>query len=110
MAVVYRFQDDVVSAIMNIGQSVTKDWDLHLLDNGGQHHAIILQPGDMVWYESARLLHGRPELFVGEYFDNLFIHYKPSHLWYNNQVEVWGYFKPKVDDSRVAFGSEKIYE
>ena len=88
MAVVYRFQDDVVSAIMNIGQSVTNDWDLHLLDNGGQHHAIILQPGDMVWYESARLLHGRPDQFNGEYFDNLFIHFKPADLWYNHEVEV----------------------
>jgi len=88
VAHVDRFKTHVVSAILNIGQSVTKDWDLHILDNGGQHHTVVLQPGDMVWYESARLLHGRPELFVGEYFDNLFIHYKPSHLWYNNQVEL----------------------
>ena len=88
MAVVYRFQDDVVSAIMNIGQSVTNDWDLHLLDNGGQHHTVILQPGDMVWYESARLLHGRPDQFNGEYFDNLFIHYKPAGQWYNSPFYV----------------------
>ena len=48
----------------------------------------MFQPGEMVWYESARLLHGRPDPFQGEYFDNLFIHYKPTHLWYTHQPDV----------------------
>ena len=58
------------------------------MDNDGHGHQVVLQPGEMVWYESARLLHGRPQLLEGEYFDNLFIHYKPTHLWYQQQVEV----------------------
>ena len=48
----------------------------------------VFQPGELVWYESARLLHGRPDPFQGEYFDNLFIHYKPTHLWYTHQPDV----------------------
>ena len=59
------------------------------MDNDGQGHRVVLQPGEMVWYESARLLHGRPHLLEGDYFDNLFIHYKPTHLWYHQQVEVY---------------------
>lgn len=82
-----RFTTHVISAILNIGQNVDKDWELHILDNQGHPHQVVLEPGDMVWYESARLLHGRPDKFVGEYFDNLFIHYKPTHLWYDRQVE-----------------------
>ena len=83
-----RFTTHVISAILNIGQSVTREWDLHILDNRGAPHALRLRPGEMVWYESARLLHGRPDTLDGEYFDNLFIHYKPTHLWYTQQAEV----------------------
>ena len=78
----------MISAILNIGQSVTKEWDLHILDNSGAAHAVTLLPGEMIWYESARLLHGRPDALLGDYFDNLFIHYKPTHLWYAQQAEV----------------------
>ena len=83
-----RFTTHVISAILNIGQSVTKEWELHILDNTGAAHAVTLQPGEMLWYESARLLHGRPDPLDGYYFDNLFIHYKPTNLWYSQQAEV----------------------
>ena len=33
--------------------------------------------GEMLWYESARLVHGRPIPFKGEYYDNVFVHFKP---------------------------------
>lgn len=82
-----RFTTHVISAILNIGQSVTKEWELHILDNSGEAHAVTLLPGEMIWYESARLLHGRPDALLGDYFDNLFIHYKPTHLWYAQQAE-----------------------
>ena len=42
----------------------------------------------MVWYESARLVHGRPDKLEGEYFDNIFVHYRPTALWYSNQYQV----------------------
>ena len=83
-----RFTTHVISAILNIGQSVTREWELHILDNSGAAHAVTLLPGEMIWYESARLLHGRPDALLGDYFDNLFIHYKPTHLWYSQQAEV----------------------
>ncbi len=50
----------VVSAIINVDQDVDEDWPLLILDHDGNEHNIIMQPGDMVLYESARLLHGRP--------------------------------------------------
>ena len=78
----------MISAILNIGQSVSREWELHILDNTGAAHAVTLLPGEMIWYESARLLHGRPDALLGDYFDNLFIHYKPTHLWYSQQAEV----------------------
>ena len=67
----------VVSAIINVGQGVDKDWPLIILDHEDNEHTVIMQPGDMLLYESAKLLHGRPEPFQGSHYDNIFIHYKP---------------------------------
>ena len=75
-----------------------------------QLHHVMLQPGEMVWYESAKLLHGRSQplngtrlvadsnigrkkekdKFINEFprFENLFVHYMPlsAHKghWYKS--------------------------
>lgn len=46
-----------------------------MLDYDGKRHQLVLKPGDMVWYESARLPHGRAKPLKGDYFDNIFIHF-----------------------------------
>jgi len=79
-----RTNTHVISVIMNIAQDVQEDWPLYIMNHEGQEHKIYLQPGDMVWYESARLRHGRPKPFKGSYFDNIFIHYKPKGKWYTD--------------------------
>lgn len=50
----------VVSAIINVDQAVRRDWPLLILDHADREHRLAMQPGDMVLYESAKLLHGRP--------------------------------------------------
>lgn len=50
----------VVSAIINVDQEVTRPWKLLILDHEDQEHELEMTPGDMVLYESAKLLHGRP--------------------------------------------------
>jgi len=77
-----RFNTHVISAILQIGQKVDEDWPLQIQDNDGNNHEVIMSAGEMVWYESARAVHGRMKPLKGEYFDNLFIHYKPSGQWY----------------------------
>merc|ERR1719319_376304 len=43
----------------------------------------------MVWYESARLVHGRVKPLKGKYFENIFIHYMPrSMLWYKSDYNL----------------------
>ena len=39
--------------------------------------------GEMVWYESAKLIHGRQWPLSGSYYDNIFIHYRPRGAWYS---------------------------
>ena len=69
-----RFNTHVISAILNIGQEVKE--------------SVVLDPGEMVWYESARAVHGRPRPLHGEYYDNLFIHFSPAEDWYTEHFTV----------------------
>jgi len=78
----------IISAIVNVGQEVDEDWPLYIKDNNGNDHQVFLKPGEMVWYESARLVHGRMDQFKGKYFDNIFIHYMPLGEWYSQRFEV----------------------
>ncbi len=68
----------VVSAIINVDQEVEKEWPLLILDHDDNEHSVLMEAGDMLLYESAKLLHGRPEPFVGSHYDNIFIHYRPT--------------------------------
>lgn len=71
----------VVSAIINVDQEVEEDWKLVILDHEDHEHSVSMEPGDMLLYESAKLLHGRPEPFKGAHYDNIFVHYKPYSGW-----------------------------
>ncbi len=45
----------VISIIVNVGQNVDgHPWPLEILDYSGNMHKVFLQPGEMVFYESAR--------------------------------------------------------
>ena len=37
---------------------------------------FMLQPGDMILYESALCKHAEKEIFAGNFFRNFYIHYK----------------------------------
>mmetsp|Transcript_17860 Transcript_17860/g.23532 ORF Transcript_17860/g.23532 Transcript_17860/m.23532 type:complete len:448 (-) Transcript_17860:247-1590(-) len=71
----------VISAIINVAQSPGAVWPLQILDHDGNLHEVPMEPGDIVYYESARLLHGREKPLEGEYYANCFIHYKPQSDW-----------------------------
>jgi len=54
----------VVSAIINVDQEVEQDWPLLILDHSDNEHRVVMRAGDMVLYESAKLLHGRPGVLM----------------------------------------------
>jgi len=79
----------VVSAILNIKQNVEEDWPLQIFDHDGNIHEIILAPGEMVWYESAKLVHARIKPLKGKSFENVFVHYMPRSMnWYNTDANL----------------------
>ena len=73
-----RTDTHVISATLCIGQSVDEAWPLHLEDNTYRPLRLEMQPGDMVLYEGARLLHGRPTPLVGDHYAGVFVHFRPG--------------------------------
>lgn len=73
-----RLETHIISAIINVAQNVDEDWPLVIEDNAYRVHHVLLKPGEIVFYEGGRLLHGRPIPFNGESFANIFCHFKPT--------------------------------
>ena len=52
---------------------------------------MVLSPGDLLWYESASVIHGRQWPLNGRSYDNLFVHFKPRgiHSWYRSVIDIF---------------------
>jgi prolyl 4-hydroxylase len=68
----------IVSAIINVDQNVDVDWPLVIEDHHYRKHRINLSPGEVIFYEGARLQHGRPKPLQGKEYANIFCHFKIS--------------------------------
>jgi hypothetical protein len=80
-----RTQTHAVSLIVNIAQEgVRSPWYVQIYDHAYRLHEIEMSPGEIVYYESARCLHGRMTPLNGGYYVNLFTHYRPvkDPEWY----------------------------
>ena len=72
----------VVSGIVHIHHdNLEEPWPLEILDHDGRLNYINMDAGDFVFYESAKLLHGRPHPLEGDTYANMFVHYKPVSGW-----------------------------
>lgn len=73
-----------VGSIMVVDKDLNgqEDWPLHIIDNGGIEHKINLNVGDIFYYESARLLHGRPTEFKGHFYSIIMTHLALSDYKY----------------------------
>ena len=73
-----RFDTHIISAIINVAQQVNEDWPLIIEDNYYCRHNVMLAPGEVIFYEGARLIHGRPIALDGASFANIFCHFRPK--------------------------------
>ena len=72
-----REETHIISSTLCIAHDLDESWPLSIEDGEGQPAEINLNPGELVLYESARLMHGRPYELEGRYYVAQFIHYKP---------------------------------
>jgi prolyl 4-hydroxylase len=73
-----KIQTHVISAIIHLGDTSDKPWDLYIEDHSFRPHHITMEYGDIVFYESTTCLHGRPTAFEGDSHRNMYIHFKPE--------------------------------
>lgn len=50
----------VSSCIIQVAQDTEQPWPIEVYTHGGKAVNVTMRPGDMVLYESATVLHGRP--------------------------------------------------
>jgi hypothetical protein len=75
-----RLATHAVSLIVNIAQgNLTEPWPVEVQDHNDRLHEVLMEPGDVVYYESAKCLHGRNRPMMGQnaYYVNMFTHYRP---------------------------------
>lgn len=78
-----RLTTHVVSLIVNVAQGgLDQDWPVEVFDHAGRLHEVVMEPGDIVYYESAKNLHSRNRPLIGPnaYYVNLFTHYRPASM------------------------------
>ena len=73
----------IISAICSIYQEDMKEpWGLQIKDHAGYMDEVFLESGEMVFYESDILEHGRIYPLKGKSYANIFIHFKPKNYRY----------------------------
>lgn len=74
-----RESTHAASMIVNIAQeNVPRPWTVEVHDHADRLHEVVMEPGDIVYYESAKALHGRNTPLQGGNYINLFTHYRPT--------------------------------
>jgi len=74
----------VISSILHVDHSEDSDpWPLVIEDFQGNTVEVVLEAGDMLFYESSKCFHGRPTKFNGSWYTSLFTHYKPADPEWN---------------------------
>jgi len=76
----------ILSAICSIYQEdMDEPWALEIKDTQGWWHEVYFEPGDMVFYESDILEHGRMRPLKGHKYANMYVHFKPADYKYGEE-------------------------
>jgi hypothetical protein len=68
-----------MSATYNIAQKgMKKPWPLAFVEPGGTVKQVEQQPGDIIFYEGASGMHGRPTPLDGQEFVSIYFHWYPK--------------------------------
>lgn len=87
-----RAATHIISAVLQLDQQgMDKGWPIEVMHNPPKKSRVevFMQPGDALFYEGSKFLHGRPMRMQGREFANIFLHYKPvNYVYKNNRLEL----------------------
>merc|ERR1712113_1058364 len=74
------FSTHIISAIVHLERhGIEQVWPLRILDYNGTEQSVVTdRAGQIVLYESAKVLHGRPQPLNGTEYTNIFFHFRPT--------------------------------
>lgn len=89
-----RVETHILSAVYAVDSSYpegVEPWPMETdPDLTGVHKAVHVKPGELFFYESAKLVHGRPTTLQGDYSAHIFIHFRPYGWSFQNVDRVYG--------------------
>jgi hypothetical protein len=72
----------IISCILHVDHDQDSEpWPLFIEDFQGNTNEVVLESGDMLFYESSKCIHGRPRPFHGSWYSSIFVHYYPANDW-----------------------------
>ncbi|KAG7374256.1 hypothetical protein IV203_013351 [Nitzschia inconspicua] len=84
-----KSQTHIVSFILHIDSSDDAEpWPIAIEDFQGNLHEVVLASGDLLFYESSKVFHGRPRKFNGSWYSSVFVHYYPKYGWAESDHDV----------------------
>ena len=99
-----RIDTHVISAIVQVWKELEggEDWPLEIIDLDGHRQHVYLEPGEMILYESTKMIHGRPQPFRGRVYANAFFHFRPLKWQHKfNLLRTSREMKLKYDDGEM---------
>lgn len=90
-----RIDTHIISCIIFIDDKSIDRWPLDFFDHDYNHHQVRFEPGDMLFYESL-CVHGRITPFSGEYYRNMYFHWKPKNWSYEHLQKMPVMFKNEI--------------
>ncbi|CAB9515879.1 expressed unknown protein [Seminavis robusta] len=108
-----KMETHIISCIFHIDHSDdAQPWPLVIEDFEGITQHVHLNKGDMLLYESAKCLHGRPIPFEGSWYTSLFLHYSPQDWPFEGRSwepqyampDHWEEVRPYSDSDQEQFG------
>ena len=69
-----KFHRRCVDALCRVDRDTDEPWPLCVEDGAGGRHHVVLEPGEMLLYEGARLRHGRPYPLCGASYAGIYLH------------------------------------
>lgn len=97
----------VISSIIHITHqydNISEPWPIQIEDHDGVLHSVALEEGDMLFYESARCLHGRITPLKGKYYASIFVHFQPV------DKNIWSYTVEDIIDNVPPHWKEGVVE
>lgn len=68
----------LISSTICVDFRLDSPWPLYIEDIHGEGHLVNLEPGEFIFYEGSKLIHGRPYPLDGDYYAGMFVHYRPK--------------------------------